>query len=104
MLLFIFAGFVAGFVLCLRFVRRFRRALIWSLLLGVLPLAHMLGPGNAPVQGIGSVLNFAFFALGPLMPIPFVLSGAAIGATLLVEVGVMGRAGAKPILSGGCSE
>lgn len=79
MLLFIFAGFVAGFVLCLRFVRRFRRALIWSLLLGVLPLAHMLGPGNAPVQGIGSVLNFAFFALGPLMPIPFVLSGAAIG-------------------------
>jgi len=79
MLLFIFVGFIAGFVLCLRFVRHSRRALIWGLLLGVVPLAIMLGPGNAPVQGIGSVLNFAFFALGPLMLIPFIMSGAALG-------------------------
>lgn len=55
------------------------RALIWGLVLGVAPLALMFGPGSAPVEGIGSGLNFAFFALGPLMLIPFIASGAALG-------------------------
>lgn len=79
MLLFIFAGFIFGFALSLFFVRRPKAALIWGLVLGCVPLFLMLGPGNAPVQGIGSVLNFAFFALGPLMLIPFVASSAALG-------------------------
>ncbi len=79
MLLFIFAGFLVGFILSLRFVRRPRSALIWGVLLGVVPLVLMLGPGNALVQGIGSALNFAFFVLGSLMLIPFVASGAALG-------------------------
>ncbi len=80
MLLFIFfAGFILGFSLSLRFVQRPRRALILGLVLGVVPLVLMLGPGNAPVEGIGSALNFAFFALGPLMLIPFFASGAAVG-------------------------
>lgn len=79
MLLFIFAGFLVGFALSLRFVRRPRRALSWGVLLGVIPLVLMLGPSSAPVQGIGSALNFAFFALGPLMLFPFVASGAALG-------------------------
>lgn len=95
MLLFIFAGFLVGFSLSLRFVRRPRRALIWGLVLGAAPLALMLGPGNAPFEGIGSVLNFAFFALGPLMLIPFVTSGAALGVAggaAVLWVG-QGRAG-----------
>lgn len=79
MLLFIFLGFFIGFFLSLRFVRRPRRALIWGAVLGAVPLVLMLGPGSAPVQGIGSALNFAFFALGPLMLIPFVASSAALG-------------------------
>lgn len=79
MLLFIFAGFLVGFALSLRFVRRPRRALILGLVLGVVPLALMLGLGNAPVEGIGSVLIFAIFALGPLILIPFVASGASLG-------------------------
>lgn len=95
MLLFIFAGFFAGFVLSLRFVRRPRRALIWGLLLGVVPLALMLGPGNAPAQGIGSVLNFAFFALGPLMLIPFVISGAALGVAGCAAVLWVGQGHAR---------
>ncbi|MEP2781321.1 MAG: hypothetical protein ABJP33_02715 [Pseudoruegeria sp.] len=79
MLLFIFLGFFVGFSLSLRFVQRPRRALIWGAVLGAVPLALMLGPGSAPVQGIGSALNFAFFALGPLMLIPFLASSAALG-------------------------
>lgn len=75
----IFAGFLVGFALSLLFIRRPRRALIWGVVLGVVPLALMLGPSNAPVEGIGSVLNFAFFALGSLMMIPFAASGAALG-------------------------
>ncbi|MBT8155166.1 hypothetical protein KMP13_15065 [Epibacterium ulvae] len=79
MLLFIFLGFFIGFFLSLRFVRRPRRALIRGAVLGAVPLVLMLGPGNAPVQGIGSALNFAFFALGPLMLIPIVVGSAALG-------------------------
>lgn len=79
MLFFIFVGFVVGFFLCLRFTRRPQRALIWGAVLGALPLALMLGPGRAPIEGIGSELNFAFFALGPFMLIPVVASGAALG-------------------------
>lgn len=79
MLLFVFMGFLIGFALSLRFVRRPRKALIWGLALGVVPLALLLGPDDAPIQGIGSALNFAFFALGSLMLIPFVTSSAALG-------------------------
>lgn len=94
MLLFSFVGFLIGFALSLRFVRRPRLALIWGLVLGVVPLALMLGPAMAPVQGIGSALNFFFFALGPLMLTPFVAIGAAFGvagAALALWVG-RGRA------------
>lgn len=94
MLLFVLLGFLLGFFLSLRFTRRPRRALIWSLVLGVVPLALVLGPGNAPVQGIGSILNFAFFALGQLMLIPFVGSSAALGvfgAAIVLWIG-QGRA------------
>jgi hypothetical protein len=65
----------------LRRIRYPKRALIWGGVLGAVPLFLMLGPGNSPIQGIGSLLNFAFFALGPLMLIPFVASGAALGVT-----------------------
>lgn len=54
----------------------------------------MLGPGTAPVEGIGSALNFAFFALDPLMLIPFVASTAALGvagAAIVLWIG-QGRA------------
>jgi hypothetical protein len=94
MLLFLLVGFVVGFFLCLRFTRRPLGALIWGTVLGALPLALMLGPGNAPVQGIGSALNFAFVALGPLMLIPFLASGAAlgvVGAAIVLWIG-QGRA------------
>lgn len=90
MLLFIFAGFLGGFVLSLRFVRHPRKALIWGVILGVVPLVLLLGPANAPVQGIGSVLNFAFFALGPVMLVPFVGSSAALGmagASIVLWIG-----------------
>jgi len=93
-LLFIFLGFIVGFFLSLRFIRRPQRALIWGSVLGVVPLALMLGPGNAPVHGIGSILIFAFFALGPLMLIPFVGSSAALGmsgAAIVLWIG-QGRA------------
>ncbi|KIC20417.1 hypothetical protein [Leisingera sp. ANG-Vp] len=79
MLVFIFLGFLIGFTLALRFVGKPRRALIWGMALGGVPLALLLGPGNAPLQGIGSVLNFAFFALGPIMLVPFAASSAALG-------------------------
>ncbi|MEX5562828.1 hypothetical protein SM764_05350 [Pseudophaeobacter sp. 1A16562] len=79
MLLYIFLGFLIGFTLSLRFVGKPRRELIWGMVLGGVPLALLLGPGNAPVQGIGSALNFAFFALGPVMLVPFVVSSAALG-------------------------
>jgi membrane protein implicated in regulation of membrane protease activity len=79
MLLFMFAGFFAGFCLSFLFVKRPRRALIWGLVLGGVPLALILGPGTAPVEGIGSILNFAFFALGPLMLIPFIAISFALG-------------------------
>ncbi len=77
--LFIFIGFFIGFALSFRFVRRPRIALIWGLVLGGLPLAFLLGPLNAPIQGIGSVLYFAVFALGPIMLVLFVAIGAAFG-------------------------
>ncbi|MEX0303186.1 MAG: hypothetical protein AB3N24_12260 [Leisingera sp.] len=79
MLLFVFAGFLIGFALSIIFVRRPKSALIWGTVLGVVPLALMLGPGNAPVQGIGSILNFAFFSLGPLMLVPCVVFSIALG-------------------------
>jgi len=79
MLLFMFVGFFAGFCLSFLFVKRPRRALIWGLVLGGIPLALILGPGTAPVEGIGSILNFAFFALGPLMLIPFIAISFALG-------------------------
>ncbi|MFY0616707.1 hypothetical protein [Shimia sp.] len=50
----------------------------------------LLGPANAPVQGIGSALNFAFFALGPMMLVPFVASSAALGiagASIMLWIG-----------------
>lgn len=90
MLLFIFVGFLIGFVLSLRFVRNPRKALIWGVVLGVVPSVLLLGPANAPVQGIGSVLNFAFFALGPIMLVPFVVSSAALGmagASIVLWIG-----------------
>ena len=90
MLLFSFVGFLIGFVLSLRFVRNPRKALIWGVILGVVPLVLLLGPANAPVQGIGSVLTFAFFALGPFMLAPFVVSGAAlgmVGASIVLWIG-----------------
>lgn len=58
--------------------------------MGVVPLVLLLGPANTPVQGIGSVLNFAFFALGPIMLVPFVGSGAALGmagASIVLWIG-----------------
>lgn len=90
MLLFIFVGFLIGFVLSLRFVRNPRKALTWGVILGVVPFVLLLGPANAPVQGIGSVLNFAFFALGPIMLAPFVVSSAAlgmVGASIVLCIG-----------------
>lgn len=47
--------------------------------MGALPLILLLVPANAPVQGIGSVLNFAFFALGPIMLVSFMATSAALG-------------------------
>ena len=79
MLLFIFFGLVVGFALSLRSVGDLRRTIIWGGLLGGVPLFLLLGPANLPVQGIGSVLYFAFFALGPIMLVPFVLSSIALG-------------------------
>ena len=58
--------------------------------MGVVPFVLLLGPANSPVQGIGSVLNFAFFALGPIMLIPFVASAAALGmagASIVLWIG-----------------
>lgn len=79
MLLFIFVGFLTGFLLSLRFVQRPHKALFWGVVWGAVPLFLLLVPANAPVQGIGSVLKFAFFALGPIMLIPLVVSSAALG-------------------------
>ena len=79
MLLFIFVGFLIGFALSLRFLRRPTKALVWGLILGGVPLTLLFGPGNTPVQGIGSALNFAFFALGPIMLVLFMVIGAALG-------------------------
>ncbi|MFV1580427.1 MULTISPECIES: hypothetical protein [unclassified Phaeobacter] len=90
MLLYIFLGFLIGFVLSLRFIRNPRKALNWGVILGVVPLVLLLGPANAPMQGIGSVLNFAFFALGPIMLVPFVASSAALGmagASIVLWIG-----------------
>lgn len=95
MLLFIFAGFFIGFTLSFRFVQRPRRALIWGGVLGLVPLALMLGPGNAPVQGIGSVLNFAFFALGPMIMLPFFASSIALGVAGGAAVQWAGRGRAR---------
>ncbi|MEJ5220142.1 hypothetical protein WG622_17945 [Cognatishimia sp. D5M38] len=53
----------------------------------------LMGPANAPVQGIGSVPNFAFFPLGPIMLVPFVGSSAALG-----------MAGAAIVLWIGCQQ
>lgn len=39
----------------------------------------MLGPGNAPVEGIGSALNLAFLVLGPFVLIAFFASSSARG-------------------------
>jgi len=90
MVLFVFVGFLIGFASSLRFVRNPRKALVWGVVLGAAPLIVLLGPASAPVQGIGSVLNFAFFALGPIMLVPFVASSAALGmagASVVLWVG-----------------
>jgi hypothetical protein len=90
MLLYVFVGFLIGFASSLRFVRNPRKALVWGAVLGGAPLIVLLGPANAPVQGIGSVLNFAFFALGPIMLVPFLASSAALGmagASVVLWVG-----------------
>lgn len=94
-LIFIFAGFLLGFVLALRFVRRPRRALVLGFVLGAAPLALMFGPGSSPIEGIGSFLNFAFFALGPLMLIPFIASGTALGVASGALVLWVGRGRAR---------
>lgn len=91
MLLFIFLGFITGFTLSLRFVGKPRRALIWGMVLGGVPLALLLGPGNAPIQGIGSALNFAFFALGPVMLVPFLATSAALGVAGASAVLLIGK-------------
>lgn len=91
MLLFMFIGFLVGFLLSLRFVQRPRKALIWGVFLGGVPFAIMFGPGTAPVQGIGSMLNFAFFALGPLMIVPFAACSAALGMSGASMVLMIGR-------------
>lgn len=90
MLLFVFVGFLIGFASSLRFVRNPRKALVWGLVFGAPPLIVLLGPANSPVQGIGSILNFAFFALGPIMLVPFVASSAAlgvVGASIVLLIG-----------------
>lgn len=94
MLLFVFIGFLTGFALSLRFVRRPLRALIWGLVLGGTPLVLLFGLGLAPIEGIGSILNLAFLALGRIMLVPFVASGAALGvagAAIVLWIG-QGRA------------
>jgi hypothetical protein len=90
MSLFIFVGFFIGYVLSLRFIKRPKIALAWGILLGVIPLALILGHANTPIQGIGSILYFAIFALGPLVIIPVFASSLMLGvagsaATLLVS-------------------
>ncbi len=88
MFLFIFIGFLIGFALSLRFVKRPKTALVWGILLGAIPLALIFGPGNTPIQGIGSILYFALFALGPFVIIPILASsimlGVAGGAAVLL--------------------
>lgn len=88
MYLFIFVGFFIGYLLSLRFVKRPKIALVWGILLGVIPLALIFGPANTPIQGIGSILYFAVFALGPLVIIPVFASslmlGVAGGAAVLL--------------------
>ncbi|MEM1020074.1 MAG: hypothetical protein AAGJ09_06245 [Pseudomonadota bacterium] len=80
MLLFIFLGFLIGFVLSLRRVQRPVRVMVLGSVLGVVSLALMLGPGSAPIEGIGSLLNFAFFVLGPLSIVLIAAIGASFGA------------------------
>lgn len=53
--------------------------MLWGGILGGVPLALAIGPGLSPVQGIGSVLNFILFALGPLALIPVFTIGVAFG-------------------------
>lgn len=90
MLLFIFVGFLSGFVLSLRIIRNPPKALIWGAVLGVVPLALMLGSAFVSVHGIGSVLRFAFFAIGPFVLVPIVASSAAVGmasASIVLWIG-----------------
>lgn len=79
MLLFLFAGFIGGIVWAIFRVQRPVRAMLWGAVLGGLILILLLGPGTAPIQGIGSLLNFMVFALGPLVGVPFAVCGAALG-------------------------
>ena len=87
MLLIIFAGFIVGFALSLFFVQRTRVVLIWGLVLGVGPLALMLGLGIASNESFGMVVHFIIFVLSPLVLIlPFSISaalGVAGGAAVL---------------------
>ena len=91
----IFVGFLSGLALSVRFVQRRQRALIWGLVLSVVPLALLLGPFNAPVEGIGSPLYLAFLALGPLMLIPFAGSGIALGVAAGAAVLWLGQSRAR---------
>lgn len=88
MYLFVFVGFFIGFIFSLRFVKRPKIALVWGILLGVIPLVIIFGPGNTAIQGIGSILYFAIFALWPFVIIPVFASslmlGVAASATVLM--------------------
>ena len=58
--------------------------------MGLVPLVLFLGPASYPVQGIGSVLYFAIFALGPIMLVPLLAIGAALGmagASIVLWIG-----------------